>query len=72
MQTGLSFFRLTLLGMGLQKLKSNKNQNQNEYQMAEPCGFCTCLIMMKHVQFSPNLYTTALTVLRNLPRDLQA
>jgi hypothetical protein len=28
--------------------------------------------MMKHVQFSPNLYTTALTVLRNLPRDLQA
>jgi hypothetical protein len=49
-----------------------KNQNQNEYQMAEPCGFCTCLIMMKHVQFSPNLYTTALTVLRNLPRDLQA
>jgi hypothetical protein len=40
--------------------------------MAEPCGFCTCLIMMQHVQFSPNLYTTALTVLRNVPRDLQA
>jgi hypothetical protein len=27
--------------------------------MAEPCGFCTCLIMMTHVSFSPNLYTTA-------------
>ncbi len=39
------------------------NQNQNEYQMAEPCGYCTCLIRMKHVPFSPNLYTTALTVL---------
>jgi hypothetical protein len=49
-----------------------KNQNQNEYQMAEPCGYCTCLIMMKHVQFSPNLYATALTVLRNVLRDLQA
>jgi hypothetical protein len=48
------------------------NQNQNEYQMAEPCGYCTCLIMMHHVQFSPNLYTTALTVLRNFPRDFQA
>jgi hypothetical protein len=48
------------------------NQNQNEYQMAEPCGYCTCLIMMQHVQFSPNLYTTALTVLRNVPRNLQA
>jgi hypothetical protein len=31
--------------------------------MAEPCGYYTCLIMMKHVPFSPNLYTTALTVL---------
>jgi hypothetical protein len=31
--------------------------------MAEPCGYYTCLIMMKHVLFSPNLYTTALTVL---------
>jgi hypothetical protein len=38
MQTDLSFFRLTLLGMGLQKPKSNKKkQNQNEYQMAKPC-----------------------------------
>jgi hypothetical protein len=36
-----------------------KNQNKNEYQIAYPCGFCTCLIMMKHVSFSPNLYTTA-------------
>jgi hypothetical protein len=26
MQTGLSFFRLTLLGMGLQKPKSNKTK----------------------------------------------
>ncbi|EFX87416.1 hypothetical protein DAPPUDRAFT_97041 [Daphnia pulex] len=40
-----------------------KNQYQNEYQMAEPCGYCTCLIMMQHVQFSPNLCNTALTVL---------
>jgi hypothetical protein len=32
-------------------------------KMAEPCGYCTCLIMIQHVQFSPNLYTTALTVL---------
>jgi hypothetical protein len=31
--------------------------------MAEPCGYYTCLIIMKHVPFSPNLYTTALTVL---------
>jgi hypothetical protein len=39
--------------------------------MAEPCGYCTCLKMMQQVQFSTNLYTTALTVLRNVPRDLQ-
>jgi hypothetical protein len=39
------------------------NQYQNEYQMAEPYGYCTCLIMMQHVSFSPNFYTTALTVL---------
>ncbi len=39
------------------------NKYQNEYQMAEPCGYYTCLIIMKHVPFSPNLYTTALTVL---------
>jgi hypothetical protein len=39
------------------------NKYQNEYQIAEPCGYFICLIMMKHVPFSPNLYTTALTVL---------
>jgi hypothetical protein len=38
-------------------------KNENEYQMAESCGFRTYLIMMQHVQFSTNLYTTALTVL---------
>ena len=53
-ETGLSFCRLKLLGMGLQKPRY-----QNEYQMANPCGYCTCLIMMKHVSFSPNLYITA-------------
>jgi hypothetical protein len=37
--------------------------NQNEYQMAEPCGYYICLIMMKDKRFSPKLYTTALTVL---------
>jgi hypothetical protein len=64
MQTGLSFFRLTLLGMGLQQTISKWIPNQSKSdQMAEPCGYCTCLIMMQHVQFSPNLYTTALTVL---------
>jgi hypothetical protein len=32
----------------------------------KPCGCCTCLIIKqsKHFPFSPNLYTTALTVLR--------
>jgi hypothetical protein len=29
--------QVTFLGVGLQ------NQYQSEYQMAEPCGFCTCL-----------------------------
>jgi hypothetical protein len=24
----------------------------------KPCGYCICLIMMRHVPFSPNLYTT--------------
>ncbi len=35
------------------------------------CGYCTCLIMMKHVPFSPNLYTTPWHVLRNDLRDLR-
>jgi hypothetical protein len=39
------------------------NKYQNEYQMAEPCSYYTCLMIMKHVPISPNLYTTALTVL---------
>jgi hypothetical protein len=36
-----------------------KNQYQNEYQIAYPCGYSTCLIMLKNVSFSPNLFTTA-------------
>jgi hypothetical protein len=36
-----------------------KNQYKNEYQMVMAYGYCTCLIMMQHVSFSPNLYTTA-------------
>jgi hypothetical protein len=39
----------------------------------KPCGCCTCLIIKqsKHFPFSPNLYTTALTVLRNDLRNLR-
>jgi hypothetical protein len=49
-----------------------------------PCGYCTCLIMMQNVPFSPNLYTTAwqvwsfsihftiITLKRNDLRDLRA
>jgi hypothetical protein len=36
-----------------------------------PCGYFTYLIMMLHVSSSPNLYTTALAVLRNDLRDLR-
>ena len=46
-------------------------KNQIEYQMANPCGYCTCLIMMKHVSFSPSLYTTAWHILRNDLHDLR-
>ncbi len=48
------------------------NQYQNEYQMVMACGYYTCLIMMQHVPFSPNLYTIASHVLRNDLRDLRA
>ncbi len=37
----------------------------------KPCGYFTYLIMMLHVSSSPNLYTTALTVLRNDLHDLR-
>jgi hypothetical protein len=37
----------------------------------KPCGYCTCLIMMKHVPFSPNLSAVAWYVLCNDLRDLQ-
>jgi hypothetical protein len=33
------------------------NQYQNDFQTAEACGYCTCLIMLQHVPFSPNLYS---------------
>jgi hypothetical protein len=36
-----------------------------------PCGFFTCLIMMLHVSFSPNLSAVAWHVLRNDLHDLQ-
>ncbi len=52
-QTGLSFCRWRCWGWVY------KNQYQNEHQKAYLCGYGTCLIMMKHVSFSPNLYTTA-------------
>ena len=38
----------------------------------KPCGYCTCLIMMKHVPFSPNLSAVAWYVLRNDLRDLRS
>jgi hypothetical protein len=37
----------------------------------KPCGYCTCLKMIKHVSSSPNLYTTAWHVLSNDLRDLR-
>jgi hypothetical protein len=40
------------------------------YSLLKPCGYCTCLIIMKHVQFSPNLYTTWHVLLNDL-RDLR-
>jgi hypothetical protein len=66
MQTVFSFFRLTLLGMGLQKTKIKMNTKWLSLAAIVPA-----LIMMKHVSFSPNLYNTALTVLRNVSRDLE-
>jgi hypothetical protein len=54
MKNGLSFFRLTLLGMGLQKTKIKMNTKWLSLAAIVPA-----LIMMKHVSFSPNLYTTA-------------
>jgi hypothetical protein len=39
--------------------KNQYQRLQSEYQIAYPCGYFTFLIMMKHVSFSPNLYTTA-------------
>ena len=36
----------------------------------KPWGYCICLIMMRHVPFSPNLYTTW-HILRNDLRDLR-
>jgi hypothetical protein len=53
MQTGLSFFRLTLLGMGLQKPKIKMNTKWLSLAAIAPA-----LIMMKHVPFSPNLSFT--------------
>ncbi len=38
----------------------------------KPCGYCTCLIMMKNVPFAPNLYPVAWHVFRNDLRDLWA
>ncbi len=38
----------------------------------KPCGYCTCLIMMKHVPFSSNLSAIVWFVLCNDLRDLQA
>jgi hypothetical protein len=58
MQTVFSFFRLTLLGMGLQKTKIKMNTKWLSLAAIAPA-----LIMMKHVSFSPNLYTTSVTVL---------
>jgi hypothetical protein len=40
------------------------------YSLLKPCGYCTCLIIMKHVPFSPNLYTTWHVLLNDL-RDLR-
>jgi hypothetical protein len=37
----------------------------------KPCGYCSCLKMMKHVPFSPNLCTTVWYVLNNNLRDLR-
>jgi hypothetical protein len=54
MQTGLSFFRLTLLGMGLQKPKIKMNTKWLSLAAIVPA-----LIKMKPLSFSPNLYTIA-------------
>ncbi len=37
----------------------------------KPSGYCICLIMMKHVAFSPNLSAVAWYVLHNDLRDLR-
>jgi hypothetical protein len=60
---GLSFCKFTLLGMGIQHKIS-------KWILVMACGYCTCFIMLKHVPFSPNLYTTAWHVLLNDLRDL--
>jgi hypothetical protein len=42
------------------------------YPPLKPCGYCTFLIMMHNVRFSPNLYTTACQFLQNVSCDLQS
>jgi hypothetical protein len=67
MQTGLSFCRWRCWGWVY------KNQYQNEYQIAYPCGYCTCFDNDEtRVILTQPLHHLSDSFTRNVSRDLQA
>jgi hypothetical protein len=66
----LVFWRWGLTFPGRQAFSLSFYTVFSHHSPPKPCVYCTCLIMMRHVPFSPNLYTTE-HISRNDLRDLR-